>query len=97
MIEATKRRTKGKTTVIHGDLSENLPFEDDTFDGLILFSVHHPFADIDLSEKKEYFKTELLVDHWKRGEDMVEVVFYRRPLNQIVNELKREDQIHMSV
>lgn len=113
MIEATKRRTKGKATVIHGDLSKNLPFEDDTFDiilsslalhyledwentfaefsrvlktnGLILLSVHHPFADIDLSEKKEYFKTELLVDHWKRGEDMVEVVFYRRPLNQIVN------------
>lgn len=27
MIEATKRRTKGKATVIHGDLSENLPFE----------------------------------------------------------------------
>jgi SAM-dependent methyltransferase len=113
MVEATKRRTKGKVEVLCWDLSEKLPFEDDTYDiilssltlhylekwentfsefsrvlkssGIFLFSVHHPFMDISMSHTKEYFKTELLVDHWKRGEEMVEVVFYRRPLHQIVN------------
>jgi ubiquinone/menaquinone biosynthesis C-methylase UbiE len=113
MVEATKRRTKGKVEILCSDLSEKLPFEDDTYDiilssltlhyleswentffefsrvlkanGTLLFSVHHPFTDIHMSQTKEYFKTELLIDHWKRSGEMVEVVFFRRPLHKIVN------------
>ena len=53
--------------------------------GLFLYSVHHPMMDIHLSQGKTYFNTEPLCDYWKRGEETVEVNFYRRPLQQIVN------------
>ncbi len=53
--------------------------------GTFLYSVHHPFSDISLSENKQYFETELLTDHWQRGEKSIEVLFYRRPLQHIVN------------
>jgi SAM-dependent methyltransferase len=113
MVEATKRRTRGRANVLCRDLSDNLPFEDDSFDiiissltlhylenwhktflefsrtlktdGILLYSVHHPFMDISLSQTKEYFKTELLTDYWKKGEESIEVLFYRRPLQNILN------------
>lgn len=57
--------------------------------GRLLFSTHHPFMDQALSESKDYFQKELLVDHWKRGEHTIEVVFYRRSLQEIVNSTAR--------
>lgn len=54
--------------------------------GRLLFSIHHPFMDIKLSTTEEYFSTELIVDKWKRQNEWVEVPFYRRPLQVIVNE-----------
>ncbi|WP_456278895.1 class I SAM-dependent methyltransferase [Bacillus sp. AK128] len=54
--------------------------------GKLLFSVHHPFMDIKLSENDDYFSTELIIDKWKRQGELIEVPFYRRPLNIILNE-----------
>ncbi|OEF99904.1 ubiquinone biosynthesis methyltransferase UbiE [Vulcanibacillus modesticaldus] len=53
--------------------------------GIFLYSVHHPIMDISISETKKYLETELLTDHWKYGNEKIEVVFYRRPLHQIIN------------
>ncbi|MEK3887507.1 class I SAM-dependent methyltransferase [Bacillus sp. FSL K6-3431] len=55
-------------------------------EGKLLFSVHHPFMDIKMSESKDYFSTELIIDEWKRGGKMLEVPFYRRPLHLILKE-----------
>ncbi|TKC18823.1 class I SAM-dependent methyltransferase [Robertmurraya kyonggiensis] len=55
-------------------------------DGTFIFSVHHPMMDIHLSEEKEYFSTELIIDTWKRQGELIKVPFYRRPLQSILNE-----------
>ncbi|WP_144510072.1 class I SAM-dependent methyltransferase [Bacillus sp. FJAT-22090] len=55
-------------------------------DGKLLFSVHHPFMDIKLSENGDYFSTEFIIDQWEREGTLIEVPFYRRPLQEIVNE-----------
>lgn len=113
MVEATRRRTHNQVNVLCTDISEPLPFSNQTFDvivsslalhyvrdweltfaefarilkpgGLFLYSVHHPMMDIDISQAKSYFNTEPLCDYWNRGEELVEVNFYRRPLQQIIN------------
>lgn len=54
--------------------------------GKIIFSTHHPFMDIKLSENKDYFTPELIIDQWKRAGKLIEVPFYRRPLHVIINE-----------
>jgi len=54
--------------------------------GKLLYSVHHPFMDIKLSMNGDYFSKELIIDQWKREGKLIEVPFYRRPLNEIVNE-----------
>ncbi|TQR17993.1 class I SAM-dependent methyltransferase [Psychrobacillus soli] len=54
--------------------------------GTLLFSIHHPFMDIKLSENGNYFSTEFLVDQWKREGKLIDVPFYRRPLQEILNE-----------
>ncbi|MBU5445012.1 class I SAM-dependent methyltransferase [Paenibacillus sp. MSJ-34] len=54
--------------------------------GKLLYSVHHPFMDFALSQLKDYFARELLIDEWNKKEaGRVEVVFYRRPLQEIMN------------
>ncbi|MBB2482605.1 class I SAM-dependent methyltransferase [Bacillus sp. APMAM] len=55
-------------------------------DGILLFSVHHPFMDINMSQNQDYFSTEFIVDQWKRQGKFIEVTFYRRPLHLILNE-----------
>lgn len=55
-------------------------------DGILLFSVHHPFMDISMSQNQDYFSTEFIIDQWKRQGKFIEVTFYRRPLHLIVNE-----------
>ncbi|GIN59378.1 class I SAM-dependent methyltransferase [Lederbergia ruris] len=115
MVEATKRRVGTRAEVRCLDFSEDLPFEDHSFDyivsslalhyvedwrqtfsefqrilkpnGFLLFSVHHPAMDIHLSENQAYFETELIINQWKKNGQTVEVPFYRRPLQTIVNEV----------
>lgn len=42
--------------------------------------------DIKLSENDDYFSTEYIIDQWEREGKMIEVPFYRRPLQSILNE-----------
>ncbi|MBM7838878.1 SAM-dependent methyltransferase [Alkalihalobacillus xiaoxiensis] len=54
--------------------------------GTFLFSVHHPFTDIRLLENPNYFAVERIVDHWTKDGKTVAVPFYRRSLQEIVND-----------
>ncbi|MCL5116349.1 MAG: class I SAM-dependent methyltransferase [Firmicutes bacterium] len=57
-----------------------------TAGGRFLFSVHHPFMDFTEFKRPNYFTRELLTDVWTKPEaGRVEVWFYRRPLEEIVN------------
>ena len=49
--------------------------------GVVVFSTHHPMADMDLSTSGDYFATELLHDRWTKAEKTFEVSFWRRPLS----------------
>ncbi|MFD2045452.1 class I SAM-dependent methyltransferase [Ornithinibacillus salinisoli] len=53
--------------------------------GMLLFSVHHPFTDLRLLQNASYFSTELITDVWKKDGKTYEVPFYRRPLHTILN------------
>lgn len=57
--------------------------------GQLLFSVHHPMTDIELLPEAHYFNTELLTDHWTKAGKTYEVLFYRRPLSDILNNTLR--------
>lgn len=114
MVAATKRRVGDHATVFCHDLSEPLPFQDQSFDlivssltlhyiddwtgtfrefnrilkpdGQFVFSVHHPFMDFTSFERPDYFARELLTDVWTKEEaGTVEVTFFRRPLQEIMN------------
>lgn len=54
--------------------------------GTLLFSTHHPLMDIKLSKNSDYFSTEYIVDQWERQGKLIDVPFYRRPLQEILNE-----------
>jgi SAM-dependent methyltransferase len=51
--------------------------------GLVVFSTHHPFTDVELSTTGEYFGVELVEDEW----DVGTVHFYRRPLTAMCADL----------
>ncbi len=51
-------------------------------EGILVFSVHHPFMDYSYFDVDDYFEIKLLKDRW--GEPEVEVEFYRRPLSEII-------------
>jgi SAM-dependent methyltransferase len=54
--------------------------------GSFIFSVHHPFMDFKHFERPDYFAHELLMEIWNKKESgPVEVTFYRRPLQEILN------------
>lgn len=53
--------------------------------GKLLFSVHHPFMDFKLSQNNDYFDTENIVDEWEKGGKIIEVPFYRRAFQEIIN------------
>ncbi|NHN33382.1 class I SAM-dependent methyltransferase [Paenibacillus agricola] len=54
--------------------------------GQLMFSIHHPFMDFKHFERSYYFAHELLMETWNKKESgPVEVTFYRRPLQEIVN------------
>ncbi|NMH73603.1 class I SAM-dependent methyltransferase [Bacillus sp. RO2] len=54
--------------------------------GTFLFSVHHPFMDYTNFQCKDYFETQLLTDTWQKPTITIEVSFYRRPMEDIVNQ-----------
>lgn len=114
MVEACQRRVGDQATVLQCDLSEPLPFEDESFDlivssltlhyiedweptfrefyrvlkagGSLLFSVHHPFMDFTHFDRPDYFAREQLSEVWHKKESgLVEVTFYRRPIQDIIN------------
>jgi SAM-dependent methyltransferase len=54
--------------------------------GKLIFSVNHPFMDFQHFERPDYFVHELLMEIWNKKESgPVEVTFYRRPLQKILN------------
>ncbi|MGM9987202.1 MAG: class I SAM-dependent methyltransferase [Bacillaceae bacterium] len=53
--------------------------------GIFLFSVHHPFMDLKLTTSGDYFDTEHIIDEWERKGKIIEVPFYRRPFQEIIN------------
>ncbi|EGG36267.1 class I SAM-dependent methyltransferase [Paenibacillus sp. HGF5] len=54
--------------------------------GSLIFSVHHPFMDFKHFDRQDYFARELLTEIWNKPESgPVEVAFYRRPMQEIIN------------
>jgi len=53
--------------------------------GIFLFSVHHPFLDVNWLENADYFNRQLIVDQWNKDGKVFNVPFYRRPLAEIMN------------
>jgi ubiquinone/menaquinone biosynthesis C-methylase UbiE len=54
-------------------------------DGTILFSVHHPMMDSQFSLSDIYFDCELVKDTWNKSGKLIDVYFYRRPMQDIIN------------
>ncbi|QGH35904.1 methyltransferase domain-containing protein [Gracilibacillus salitolerans] len=61
--------------------------------GILLFSIHHPFTDIKLLPDAKYFSTELIIDTWNKEGKLYKVPFYRRPLNEIINSTQKNFSI----
>jgi len=57
--------------------------------GILIFSVHHPFMDFTLFKRENYFLTELLTDEWQTHKGKEKVQFYRRPLSKIISPVIR--------
>lgn len=51
--------------------------------GVLIFSTHHPFTDMEMSPSGDYFATDLIEDEW----DVGKVRYYRRPLSKISHDL----------
>ena len=57
--------------------------------GQFIFSVHHPSMDVKKTKEGDYFSHEFIKDKWNRDGKIIEVPFYRRPMQAIVNETLR--------
>ena len=57
--------------------------------GNLLFSVHHPFMDYTRHQCEDYFETSYLTETWNKPNITIDVSFYRRPMQDIVNETTR--------
>jgi len=116
MVEACRRRLGDQANAFVCDMTEPLPFPDETFDrivssltlhyiddwtptlrefrrvlkpgGSLIYSVHHPFMDVFImnESRRDYFSHERLTEVWNKQESgPVEVTFFRRTLQEIVN------------
>lgn len=66
--------------------------------GSLIFSVHHPFMDFRNFELPDYFAHELLKETWTKQESgPVEVTFYRRPMQDILNATSMQFRIDQVV
>ncbi|MBF7146916.1 class I SAM-dependent methyltransferase [Bacillus toyonensis] len=54
--------------------------------GELIYSVHHPFMDFTKFTCEDYFEKQLLVDTWVKPNITIEVSFFRRSLQDIINE-----------
>ncbi|NGP45641.1 class I SAM-dependent methyltransferase [Bacillaceae bacterium SIJ1] len=54
--------------------------------GTFLYSVHHPFMDFTKFSGDSYFQTQPLTDTWTKPTITIDVDFYRRPMQDIVND-----------
>ncbi|MBP2637005.1 MAG: Methyltransferase type 11 [Firmicutes bacterium] len=54
-------------------------------EGILVFSVHHPFMDFTYFNRENYFLTEIIEDEWETNTGRVKVQFYRRPLCKIIS------------
>ena len=53
--------------------------------GRLLYSVHHPFMDFHEFQRPDYFAVEMLTDTWVKPNITIDVSFYRRTLQEIIN------------
>lgn len=53
--------------------------------GILVFSTHHPFMDFHYFKVENYYEVKLLNDTWKTHQGKVDVQFYRRSLEDIIN------------
>jgi SAM-dependent methyltransferase len=54
--------------------------------GQLIFSIHHPFMDFyDYPEITNYFSTSQITETWTKPEVTIDVTFYRRPLEDVIN------------
>ncbi|MFA9557959.1 class I SAM-dependent methyltransferase [Evansella sp. AB-rgal1] len=54
--------------------------------GIFIYSVHHPFMDFTRFPCNDYFETKLLKETWKKPRISIEVRFFRRSMQNIINE-----------
>jgi ubiquinone/menaquinone biosynthesis C-methylase UbiE len=54
--------------------------------GELIYSVHHPFMDFTKFTCEDYFEKQLLVDTWIKPNITIKVSFFRRSLQDIINE-----------
>lgn len=57
--------------------------------GELIFSVHHPFMDFKRYSVQDYFEKKLLKDTWYKQGETFNVSFYRRSLQDIINDTTR--------
>lgn len=61
--------------------------------GTFLFSVHHPFMDFTRHKCEDYFKAQLLEETWNKPNITIDVSFYRRPMQAIINNVTQVFQL----
>ncbi|KFM99966.1 class I SAM-dependent methyltransferase [Bacillus clarus] len=66
-------------------------------EGIFIYSVHHPFMDFTKFECADYFKTQLLVDTWHKPNITIDVSFYRRSLQDIINETTKSFKLEQLI
>lgn len=57
-------------------------------DGMLVFSVHHPITGWNLSERKDYHRTELVNEAWRWEGQQLTASLYRRPLSAVFGSLR---------